>query len=41
MAEHEDLHKGPQRQAIPRMATFILVIVLIAIGILCWFALGN
>ncbi len=41
MAEHEDLHRGPQRRAIPRMLLFIVAIVAIAIGILVWFALGN
>ncbi len=41
MADHEDFHRGPQRRAIPRMLLFIAGIVLIAIAILLWFALGN
>ena len=41
MADHEEFHRGPQRQAIPRMLLFIAAIVLLAIAILLWFALGN
>lgn len=41
MADRHDLHCRPQRRALPRMVTFIAMIVLIAIGIMLWFALGN
>jgi hypothetical protein len=41
MAEHDEFHHGPQRQAIPRMMMFIGTIVVIAIGILFWFMFGN
>ena len=41
MAEHDEFHRGPQRQAIPRMLLFIAVILVIALAILAWFALGN
>jgi hypothetical protein len=41
MAEHDEFHRGPQRQAIPRMLWFIAAIVMLAIGIMLWFALGN
>jgi hypothetical protein len=41
MAEHEEFHRGPQRQAIPRMLMFIGTIIVIAIGILFWFMFGN
>jgi hypothetical protein len=41
MAEHDEFHRGPQRQAIPRMLMFIGAIVAIAIGILFWFMFGN
>jgi hypothetical protein len=41
MAEHDEFHRGPQRRAIPRMLMFIGTIVVIAILILVWFALGR
>lgn len=41
MAEHDEFHRGPQRQAIPRMAIFIGVIATIAILILVLFALRR
>lgn len=41
MADQEQFHRGPQRRAIPRMLIFIGTIVVIALGILLWFALGN
>lgn len=41
MADDDAFHRGPQRQAIPRMLLFIGAIVLIAIAIMAWFALGN
>lgn len=37
MADNDDLHQGPQRQAIPAMLVFLLVIGLIAIAIVAWF----
>lgn len=41
MAEHDEFHRGPQRQAIPRMLMFIGTIVVVAICILFWFMFGN
>ena len=41
MTQHDPFHRGPQRRAIPRMLLFIAALVVIAIGILLWFALGN
>lgn len=41
MADHDELHKGPQREAIPRMLIFIGTVVVIAIAILAWFAVGR
>ncbi len=41
MGDHDAFHRGPQRQAIPRMLMFIGAIVVIAIAIMAWFALGR
>lgn len=41
MADRNPLHRGPQRQAVPRMLLFLVALVVIAVAVLVWYSLGR